>query len=107
MKNKKAVAEFNRSSCYVITDEENRQVGVIISVAGSVNITYHEEDITKRLEIAIKEHECMKTCKLLDDVDVRGHSNPAQFECELTHDEDDQHDLRTYTITASTLYGDE
>lgn len=106
MKTRKATAEFNRTSCYVITDSEDRQIGVIISDESNIENKYHTEDITKRIELAVKEHEQAKSATICDDIDINNSYRPLEFSCD-TITEDDEAENRSYTITPSCLYGKE
>jgi len=99
----KATAEFNRETCYVITDEEGRQVAVIAAKASNIEIRTHEEDITERLELAVREHEVSTSAKLITEINTGIGYRPLEFACE-TVTEDGEDESRVYFITASVLY---
>lgn len=102
---KKAIAELGRTSCLVITEHESgRQVGVILPERNSED-RVHEEDITYRVETAIKEFECAKSAKLIDDVNTGEGFKDITFECN-TKTGDGEDEIRSYTITPSTTYQD-
>jgi len=102
----KAIAEFNRTTCYIITDSDNRQVGVIVSNESNIEITDHEEDVTKRIELAVKEHECAKSATFISEFSINSSYRPIEFSCDIKP-YDGNMEIRIYTITPSFLYGKE
>lgn len=99
----KATAEFNRETCYVITNEENQLVGVITSKESNIEIRSHEEDITEKVELAIQEHEVSTSAKLMSNISTGIGYRAIEFTCD-TVSEDGQDESRVYFITASFLY---
>lgn len=97
MENKKFIADFTHWEKYVIITDENIVVAVIENASIDKDV-----DMVKAVCTAIKEHECMSTCELLDDIkyDYDGQT----FECELMHNEDDQHDIRSYSVHKTIAY---
>jgi hypothetical protein len=98
-KNKTFIVEFGHWEKYVIFTDDGRIVSVIENSS-----LEKEVDIAKVVCEAIKEHECMSTCDLLENYEFVYDDSGREIECELTHDEDEQHDIRTYKIYQTTAY---
>lgn len=97
MENKKFIVEFDHWERYVIFTDD----GSIVAVIENSSLE-KEVDMARAVCKAIKEHEGMSTCELLDDSDCS--YDGKEFECELTHGEDEEHDIRTYKIYKAFAY---